>query len=180
MKKNIIFPMMLTMVLTLIITSCSTSTTEDIPEVKFSSLNIKYTFNTGGDFLKVYDVTAQYKDASGKAQSETVTTANYTKTLNVTLMPYNSDVKFTFKIKDNIDKTASYSISYSIKYDYMPLYSDGTLTALTNYSESLQLRGAKYEALEYTMGMMNKNYNKAYSFSLNNNKISQTETTTSF
>lgn len=180
MKKNIIFPLMLTIVLILIITSCSTSTAEDIPEVKFSSLNIKYTFNTSGDFLKVYDVTAQYKDASGKAQSETVTTANYTKTLNVTLMPYNSDFKFTFKIKDNIDKTASYSINYSIKYEYIAMYSDGTFAALTNYSESQQLSGAKYEGLEYAMGLMNKNYNKAYSFSLNNNKISQTETTTSF
>ena len=180
MKKNILFPMMLAMVLILSITSCSTSTTDDIPEVKFSSLNIKYTFNTDGDFLKVYDVTAQYKDAAGKAQSEAVTTANYTKTLNVTAMPYNSDVKFTFKIKDNIDKTANYSISYSIKYEYIPMFSDGTSAALTGYSESQLLNGTTYEGLEYVMGVMNKNFNEAYSFSLDNNKISQTETTTSF
>jgi hypothetical protein len=176
MKKTVSVLMMFIAGLTMTFTSCSSSSTSEVPTATFTSLSVKYSLNTTGDFLKLFDVTVQYKDASGITQTETVTTNDYSKTVTVSSLPYTSGVKFTIKMKDGVDQTKTYSYSRSFTTAYNPTYSDGSVSILKNSSVSETLSGVRYERLNAEITSMNKVYNEAYTFSLSDSKIVQTST----
>lgn len=182
MKKFTFFTlMMLFSAMTISLTSCSKGSSDDTPKVSFSSLAVKYTVTVGGDFLKIFDVTIQYKDASGKVQSETMTTDTYTKSLTVKSLPYTSGIKATVKLKDNLDTTAKYSISYLVSPEYNAYTSDGQYQTLARASTNInQNNGVAYANLPKLVDYVNKMMNTAASFTLSGSSVIYTATAVDF
>jgi hypothetical protein len=161
------------------LTSCGSSSSDDAPQVKFTSLDIKYNFGATGDLLNLYDVTMQYKDLAGKTQSEAVTNGNYTKSLKVTSLPFTSMVKFTFVVKSNIDKTAKYDFSYSFGVNYMANFSDGTASDLSVVSSNTTLKGVTYDGVVQKAAMLDKEIQEAATFTLQNGQVVKSDATVS-
>jgi hypothetical protein len=115
--------MLLACVLSLGFTSCGgddDDNSSSVKAIKNVVTSMSYTFSA--DLLSVADVTVTYLDASGTAQTETVNSTTWSKTVTYTSFPVTTGAKITVKrnsttlSKEKYDLTCSPNISLT-SYD---------------------------------------------------------------
>lgn len=167
-------PMILLLAVVLMLSACTASKNDELPQKQFSSLTIKYSLKTDGDFLKVFNATVQYKDQAGKIKTETVTTNDYNATVSVTSLPYTSGVKCTFTLKDNLDQQAKYTLHRSFIVSYNALFSDNTTQAFPTSTLSQDNVGLSYDGLKTLLNTLNSVCSQADLFSIKDNQVTKT------
>lgn len=163
--------LILTFVVALMLTACTASKNDELPQKQFSSLSVKYSLITDGDFLKVFDATVQYRDKAGQIQTETVTTNDFNIAFSVTTLPYTAGVKFSFKLKDNLDQQAKYTFHRSFVSSYNATFSDNSTQAFPKSELAQYNIGISYDGLKKVLETLNSTCSQADVFSLNGDQI---------
>ena len=133
MKKNKLFLAILPVIaITLSLVSCKKSSDDDqLPskDATVQSIDAGYYLKTEGDFLKVFELTVQYKDASGNVKSESITSSDFEKKVNIKNFPFTAGMKAVITMK-SIDQSSKYDLGYAFGIVYTINYSDGKSSVL--------------------------------------------------
>lgn len=113
--KKFFFMSIMVLMAALTLTSCgSDDDKKDEPKDK----TVKYEMVAQFDqvLLDICDITANYKDASGKNAQEKVTSTTWTKTINPTSLPIQMGVNFVYTVKEDKLTQDKYSFSAVLKH----------------------------------------------------------------
>lgn len=111
--KKFFFMSIMVLMTALTFTSCgSDDNKKDEPEQP-KDKTVKYVMTAQFDqaLLDICDITANYKDASGKNAQEKVTSTTWTKTINPTSLPIQMGVNFVYTAKEDKLTQDKYSFS---------------------------------------------------------------------
>lgn len=159
--------------------SCTSSSTSGGPtETYATGADVRYYLITSGDFLDVFDVSIQYKNASGTVVSETITSNNYVKEITKVPLPFKTGMKFNVSIKSNVSTTSTYNVYYSYGTVYVADNNDGSQT-IVGGSPSLTGGTKSYTALQTLANKLNS-YSEASLMTLANGAVTVTDTTIDF
>lgn len=116
--KKFFFMSIMVLMAALTLTSCGSDddNKKDEPQPP-TDKTIKYVVTAQFDqvLLDICDITANYKDASGKNAQEKVTSTTWTKTINPTSLPIQMGVNFVYSVKEDKLTQDKYNFSASLK-----------------------------------------------------------------
>lgn len=115
--KKFFFMSIMVLMAALTFTSCGSDDDKkgdepDQPKDKTVKYEIKAQFDQV--LLDICDITANYKDASGKNAQEKVTSTTWTKTINPTSLPIQMGVNFVYRVKEDKLTQDKYTFSATL------------------------------------------------------------------
>lgn len=115
-----------------VFTACSSSNDDDNKDSgsKVGGVMVYVGFTESEDVLKYCDVSVVYNDGTGE-KSETITKANWSKTLTVTKLPATITFKKTTVLKAGVDVSSISTFKYSTVYSSGYCQTNAAGTALT-------------------------------------------------
>ena len=111
--KKFFFMSIMVLMAALTLTSCGSDDDKKDEPQQPKDKTIKYVVTAQFDqvILDICDITANYKDASGKNAQEKVTSTTWTKTINPTSLPIQMGVNFVYTAKEDKLTQDKYSFS---------------------------------------------------------------------
>jgi hypothetical protein len=92
------------------------------------SADVAYTVNDGADMVTLFDITAEYTDASG-TKSEAITSLPWTKSVHVAKIPFTASLKVTYAAKNSYAQKDAYTTGFASGIGYQT--SDGQIKSST-------------------------------------------------
>ena len=115
--KNFFFMSLTVLIAALTLTSCGSDDDKQKDEpMQPTDKNVEYSVSVQFDqiVLDICDITANYKDASGKNAQEKVTSTTWSKTIKPNGLPVQMGVNFEYKVKEDQMTQSSYTFKATL------------------------------------------------------------------
>jgi hypothetical protein len=117
--KKFFFMSIMVLMAALTLTSCGSDDDKKDEPQQPKDKTIKYVVTAQFDqiLLDICDITANYKDASGKNAQEKVTSTTWSKTIKPNGLPVQMGVNFVYKVKEDKMTQSSYTFKATLTQD---------------------------------------------------------------
>lgn len=163
MKKNILKLMMMAIAalfLSVGFAACSSDDdnnggTTNTPEAVTGKLSLNFTVTE--DLFNVADIKVTYSDETGKDVTETLSSAEFNKTVTYTQLPVTSKYSIKATLKDNYPQKSTYKFGINYSYSFRKLKGEKVIEN-SGDSQGGNIGGIKAENLNAAIKDFNKNH----------------------